>query len=313
MSSSKTSATRAGIKPDAHHLPASSSPSRWSGSHNSHWLADAPEIRRLRREVLNHPLMTSVLSIGQLREFMQLHVYAVWDFMSLLKGLQGCLAPASWPWMPPENPLCARLINEIVLAEETDEAAPGMFEPFPSHFRLYLRAMTEIRADTRAVEQFLTAVRSVGWESALAKGKVPEPARRFMSATLELLTREPAHCWAAVFVVGREDLVPQMFARLQSTLGLSPDRASAFHHYLRRHIQLDGDTHGPMARALADALCGKDPGRRAHAVTTAAAALRARLELWDGIGERTASLRLRGDAPASRRRQSKRVGTTPAL
>ena len=81
-------------------------------------------------------------------------MYAVWDFMSLLKYLQNALAPAKVPWVPPAFPEAARLINEIVLDEETDTMTTcqsKLGEPM-SHFELYLTAMEEIRADTNDKE-----------------------------------------------------------------------------------------------------------------------------------------------------------------
>lgn len=282
-------------------------------SSTPHWLTDAPDVCSLRRQVLDHPLMTGVGTIGELRGFMEQHVYAVWDFMSLLKALQGFLAPASWPWMPPGNSLCARLINEIVLAEETDRGVQNVDAPFPSHFQVYLQAMKEIQADTRTVQGFLTTVQSAGWVSGLAEHDIPAAARRFMDTTFSLLMHEPAYCWAAVFVVGREDLVPQMFSRIQPALGLSASRAPAFHHYLLRHIQLDGDAHGPMARSLADAMCGEDLTCRARAVSAAAKALRARLDLWNGIFECAERSKHLSNPVAAAPPRMKPIGTAPSL
>jgi len=79
------------------------------------------KIAPLHDALLNHPLYAEVDSLSRLREFMQIHVFAVWDFMSLLKSLQQRLSYTQVPWLPPMNRLGCRLVNEIVLGEESDE------------------------------------------------------------------------------------------------------------------------------------------------------------------------------------------------
>lgn len=98
----------------------------------------------LRERLLNHPIYTAVNSLDRLREFMRIHVFAVWDFMSLVKRLQGELTTQRLPWMPPFRPEIARFANEVVLGEETDLNLDG--KPL-SHFELYLRAMDEVGAE----------------------------------------------------------------------------------------------------------------------------------------------------------------------
>lgn len=69
----------------------------------------------------DHTVFGQVQSVGALRTFMEHHVLAVWDFMSLLKALQAELAPEYWPWRPCTRSHWVRLINDIVLTEESDE------------------------------------------------------------------------------------------------------------------------------------------------------------------------------------------------
>ena len=81
----------------------------------------AQNLAPLRNELLGHPIYRRIDSLNALHVFMQHHVFAVWDFMSLLKALQRRLCCIDVPWLPPANHLAARFINEIVLGEESDD------------------------------------------------------------------------------------------------------------------------------------------------------------------------------------------------
>lgn len=99
-----------------------------------------------RKRLLQHPLYTSINTTQDLQIFMQSHVYAVWDFMSLLKALQQQLTCTTLPWQPKGDTQLRYLINEIVLAEETDEDADGQRS---SHYEMYLDAMQAAGIITR--------------------------------------------------------------------------------------------------------------------------------------------------------------------
>jgi len=94
----------------------------------------------LREKLLAHRLYGMLTSMSALRTFVEYHCYAVWDFMSLLKCLQNKLTCTALPWNTPDNLFAARMINEIVVAEETDVTMDG--KGYASHFDLYVEAMT---------------------------------------------------------------------------------------------------------------------------------------------------------------------------
>src|ERR1700704_4939357 len=112
---------------------------------------DCHHLATLRAELLDHPVYTNVVSVADLRRFMEDHVFAVWDFMSLLKRLQQDMTCTRVPWFPADNARAARLINDIVIGEETDVGPDGSYL---SHLDLYLRAMRDIGASPRQFEKF---------------------------------------------------------------------------------------------------------------------------------------------------------------
>ena len=112
----------------------------------------------LRAQLLEHPVYAEVASVSDLRRFMEDHVFAVWDFMSLLKRLQQDLTCTKVPWFPADNARAARLINDIVIGEETDVDPDGSYV---SHLDLYLRAMADVGASTRQFDAFRSLARSV--------------------------------------------------------------------------------------------------------------------------------------------------------
>jgi hypothetical protein len=238
-----------------------------------------------RRGLLAHPVYDRIDSIDALRLFMEHHVFAVWDFMSLLKALQRRLCCVDVPWTPPTSPAACRLINEIVLAEESDEDGHG---GSASHFELYRGAMRKFGARTDRIDRFIEEIRKGrGVIRALETAGVPDAVRRFVAQTFEAIDRDDACAIASAFAFGREDLLPDVFRRIVDELAeVVGGGLEDFRYYLDRHIELDGGEHGPMAERLVVDLCGDDPARWRSAEDAALRSLEARQLLWDGIRER---------------------------
>ena len=245
-------------------------------------------VEPLRQQLLDHALYRRVKSPADLRLFMEYHVYAVWDFMSLLKGLQRRLTCVEIPWLPQGDPAVRALINEIVLGEESDRGADGKV---CSHFELYLEAMQEAGASTAKARQFLSFVREgCAVPDALRQAGAPEPARVFVEATFDLLAAGKDHVLAAAFTYGREDLIPSIFGELVERLVREfPERFATLRYYLDRHIQLDGEEHGALGRQMVASLCGGSAQRWNEARDAAVHALEERIRLWNGIERALAS------------------------
>ena len=195
----------------------------------------------------DHLIFRSLTNLKQLRAFMELHVYAVWDFMSLLKSLQAIISPHGSPWLPNPNSQVVRLINEIVLEEESDLARPNVDNEFASHFEMYLSAMEEIGASTKEIKTFILQVEARGIDDVLNAKIAPPPVQGFLESTFKTIRDGKVHEIASSFAYGRENLVPIMFTKNLGRLSGNFKTGSLFHYYLERHAHLDGEQHGPMA------------------------------------------------------------------
>ncbi len=240
-------------------------------------------IDKIRQRLLSHPIYASVDRIEHLQIFMKNHVFAVWDFMSLLKRLQKDVAGCDLPWLPPTDANFARFVNEILLGEECDEDGQG---GYASHYELYLSAMTEVAADRKPVETFLRNLQA-GMNSQLAFDgiDIPEKTRKFVEYNLHLAETGRPHEVAAAFCYGREDVIPEMFSQLVVTLNSQGHRVERLMYYLKRHIELDGEHHGPLSQQLVLSLCGENLQKIQEAAESARKALELRIQLWDGVLE----------------------------
>ncbi|MEQ9408028.1 MAG: DUF3050 domain-containing protein [Fuerstiella sp.] len=235
-----------------------------------------------RSDLIQHELYDQLQSLESMHIFMQHHVFAVWDFMSLLKSLQRELTCVAVPWRPAASPSACRLVNEIVLAEESDIDIDGRYA---SHFEIYLAAMVKAGADTRPMQALLSATAGdASWKDAIQKVPLPTAVRDFIGTTFDIIDNGQLCQIAAAFTFGREELLPDVFERIVVRLNSeSAGRLDRFEYYLNRHIELDGDEHGEMAQRLMQELCGHDDGRWKAAESAARRSLAARKQLWDAM------------------------------
>ena len=244
-------------------------------------------LQPLYAQLASHPLYRSFTRMEDLHLFMESHVFAVWDFMSLLKSLQRGLTCVDVPWLPSRTPESRHLVNEIVLGEESD-IYNGLHV---SHFELYRLAMQHCGASTAAVEVLVEELRSgADVHGALNACGAPPEAVAFVRDTFSIIDRDKLHVTAAAFTFGREDLIPEMFKGFVRDLNRElRGSLETFVWYLDRHIEVDGGEHGPMALRMIAELCGDDESKWAEAEEAAVFALHSRLRLWDGITERIAA------------------------
>lgn len=236
----------------------------------------------LQNQLYHHPINSYIKTTDQLQRFMSFHVFAVWDFMSLVKKLQQDLTSVITPWKPVGSPKTRFLINEIVLGEESDVDQYGNIT---SHFELYLKAMAEVGANPMKELDELVNCQSLDEVlTYIHQSSLPQGIRQFLQFTFQSIQQKSIAEIAAIFTFGREDLIPGMFQQIVDNLRKeAPEKIETLVYYLDRHIEVDGDHHSHLAYEMLESLCGNDSAKWELAQAAAIQSLELRISLWDSI------------------------------
>ena len=238
----------------------------------------------LLNKLRSHDIYHNLRDIRDVRLFMESHVFAVWDFMSLLKSLQNNLTSVTVPWLPKKNAKLTKFINEIVHIEESDLDNNNIPK---SHFSMYLDSMDEVGADRKNIDELLLSIEDGQIvEDVLSRLKIDARIKKFVNYTFKIINTSKSHLIASSFTYGREDVIPEIFINLVEELDSKNNKYSTFKYYLERHIEIDGDTHGPIALEMMHELCGNDIDMWTEALACGEESLKRRIELWDAINSK---------------------------
>lgn len=245
-----------------------------------HWHKD---ITKKQEDLKSHKLYSVLNTTESINSFMESHIFCVLDFMTILKGLQKSLHQFNLPWRPsPYSSEIIRMINEIVIDEESDQLPTG---EYASHFTLYLKAMKESGANSHLIDQ---------WLQTHSLEHLPLPIKNMVQFHFDLASEGNTVKLASAFFLGRENIIPAVFTNIIENIKEYKEQNPLFYYYLERHNELDGDEHGPLGEALLDKICGSCDNKRATAIKTAVQTLSLREKLWDHIVENIEKNSLQG-------------------
>jgi len=149
-----------------------------------------------------------------------------------------------------------------------------------SHYELYIEAMKEIGANTSIIENFV----ATGELKTLKSLPISQETKDFVAFTFEVIQTQKIHMIASAFTFGREDIIPEMFIEIINEIEKNTNSSfDKLRYYLHRHVEVDGQEHGPISLNMIAELCGEDDNKWAECTEIALTAIEKRIQLWNGV------------------------------
>lgn len=248
------------------------------------------KLEPLNEKLRDHALYSAITKLDHVKEFMQGHMVCVWDFMTLVTKLQEHFTCCTVPWKLKSSALTRRFINEVVLGEESDT---DQNDQAISHYELYYKAMKDLGASTDTIDKVTDVVEKYYDNkqkliAELKKIDVPVYLRDQVVFTLDTAINGKIHETAALFTYGRENLIPDMFLGIlhhmrDSEMATKDETLDTLIFYLDRHVEVDGEDHGPISRALVSDIAVDNDEKWEEIYQASKKALELRIAVWDGL------------------------------
>ena len=151
---------------------------------------------------------------------------------------------------------------------------------------MYLDAMQQVNGNTNEIYKLIELIKSgKSLTYSLNQINIDNRIAEFINYTFSIIETGKVHLVAAAFTFGREDLIPDMFIEILKNADAKNNKYNKLIYYLERHIEIDGDEHGPLSLKMVTELCGNDIQKWDEAQAIAKKSLEKRILLWDAISE----------------------------
>jgi len=151
---------------------------------------------------------------------------------------------------------------------------------------MYLDAMHQVDADTTDINTFILNLKSgKSIDLSFDELSIEKRVADFVKFSFSVIDTNKPHLVASAFTFGREDVIPDMFIEILKNSDSENTSYNKLRYYLQRHIDLDGDEHGPLSLKMISELCQEDDQKWDEALSIARQSLEKRILLWDAISE----------------------------
>ena len=149
---------------------------------------------------------------------------------------------------------------------------------------MYLEAMDQINAKKTEIEFLINNIKlGKTIEHSIESLNIHDAVKNFVQYSFQIITTKETHKIASAFTYGREDIIPDMFIAIINEVDPQNTKYPKLKYYFDRHIEIDGDLHGPLSHKMLIELCGDDQKKWDEVYIVGKTSLENRVKLWDAI------------------------------